>query len=213
MIPVFILARATSTRLPRKHFLDFGGRTVIEHMVLRCQHFGFKPHLCVPFGEAEEFNKHLNYVVDIFGGDRDNVENRLLQAAKYFKIDQFHALDGDDLFFDEDEIYYSGPYYKSLAPRISESGNGICGTSYSLDIGNKDERRFQPNRQYPWPQRLTLDYPEDYHLLLAVTRMVGGFMAPRSAVDELFVRNPDLHKINWFRTEEWKMRQLKERRL
>jgi hypothetical protein len=36
---------------------------------------------------------------------------------------------------------------------------------------------------------------------------VGG-NAPRKEVDDLFRRNPDLYKMNWFRNQEWKEAQL-----
>ena len=54
--------------------------------------------------------------------------------------------------------------------------------------------------------RLTLDYKEDYWLLESVRRMVGS-LASRENVDQLFLSNPDLYKINWFRNDEWKQGQ------
>ena len=48
---------------------------------------------------------------------------------------------------------------------------------------------------------------EDYWLLESVRKIVGN-LTTRQAIDELFLKNPDLHKINWFRNEEWKNRQL-----
>jgi|TARA_B100001971_G_scaffold170712_1_gene162832 spore coat polysaccharide biosynthesis protein SpsF (cytidylyltransferase family) len=58
----------------------------------------------------------------------------------------------------------------------------------------------------PVKVRLTLDYEEDYWLLCTVQRIVGNF-ASRKEIDDIFRRNPDLFKINWFRNEEWKQRQ------
>ena len=51
MIPCLITARLTSERMPKKHLLQLGPQTVIEHVVRRCEHFGFKPYVCVPLGE------------------------------------------------------------------------------------------------------------------------------------------------------------------
>ena len=62
----------------------------------------------------------------------------------------------------------------------------------------------------PIKVRLTLDYEEDYWLLVSIQRTLGS-MAPRNEVDNLFRRNPDLFKINWFRSEEWKQGQLSKR--
>jgi hypothetical protein len=61
-----------------------------------------------------------------------------------------------------------------------------------------------------WPVRLTLDYPED-HALISMIAREHGYMAPRQAIDELFVKNPQLHLINWFRNREWKEWQDNER--
>ena len=216
-IPIFITARTGSTRLPRKHFLDLGGISVIEHMVRRCEHFGFKPYLCVPKGDWIEFNDHAT-TIDIFGGDPDNVEARLIECAHSTGHDIFHQLDGDDPFFSREcviesmQCFRMGKFSRILPPVASQAGAALCGTSYNLKAP-KDytvETLPDPSHQV-WPQRMTLDYEEDYHLLCAVNRMVGGYMAPREAVDQLFERNPDLHKVNWFRTAEWKERQRHER--
>ena len=55
--------------------------------------------------------------------------------------------------------------------------------------------------------RLTLDYEEDYWLLESVRKILGN-SATRDKVDKLFVTNPDMYKLNWFRNEEWKNEQL-----
>ena len=51
--------------------------------------------------------------------------------------------------------------------------------------------------------RLTLDYKEDYWLLESVRRILGN-LTNRDKVNQLFVSNPEMYKINWFRNEEWK---------
>jgi len=57
--------------------------------------------------------------------------------------------------------------------------------------------------------RMTLDYPEDYILLEAVRLMVGN-LAHRSEIADLLERNPDLSRINAFRSEEWAENQRKK---
>ena len=66
------------------------------------------------------------------------------------------------------------------------------------DEGNDSQR---PN------VRLTLDYEEDFLLLDVVRRLLGG-NDNRDAVEQLFMDNPDLRMINWFRNEEWKANQV-----
>lgn len=188
---------------------------MIQHLELRCRHFGMVPVVCVPANEVSEFGEYLNCTV--YGGDPDNVEARLIECAHGLDIKQFHHLDGDDPWFDEHSVVASmRALMTSGTSRVrpsyeSQAGSGRMGTSYSLVSNAKGEAvLLEEGRTFPWPQRLTVDYLEDYHLCLAIDRMVGGYMAPRGAVDDLFVRNPDLHKVNWFRTAEWKERQLRE---
>ena len=216
-IPVFITARCGSTRLPRKHFLDMGGISVINHIIRRCEHFGFAPLVCVPDRDYKEFKDHI-YIHNVYTGDDENVKKRILRIAELTGIYKFHHLDGDDPWFDPSIISNSfdvvADHICLHAPSISRAGAALCGTTYNLK-GKLPEESIENempwNIKHPWPQRLTLDYPEDLHLITAVNRMVGGYMAPRWAVDELFIRNPDLHKINWFRNAEWKERQNAEK--
>ena len=215
-IPVFITARLGSTRLPDKHMLDLGGIPVIEHMVKRCEHFGFDPHICCPRHDQEAF-KDVTSCLNVFGGEPDNVGILLTEAAVEYGVRFFHHLDGDDPFFDRDMVMESlqcfsrAPFSRILPSIYSQSGTGLVGTSYHLDAKEKREEILPDPARMVWPLRLTLDYPEDYHLILAVNRIVGGYMAPRCAVNECFIKNPDLHKINWFRNSEWKARQDSER--
>lgn len=216
MIPCLILARANSERLPGKHFLKLGGTTVIDHVVRRCQHFGFRPIVCIPEGDYGAFNAAIS-TIDIFEGSPDDVQTRLMEAAHHYGIKIFHALDGDDPFFDPFSIIES--YTAAQTQRLwrvtpsyhSLSGSGRMGTTYNLQAPAGGDRNLLDSAEYPWPQRLTIDYWEDYHLICAVNRAVGGYMADRKIVDELFVKNPQLHLLNWFRTEEWKERQGRER--
>jgi spore coat polysaccharide biosynthesis protein SpsF (cytidylyltransferase family) len=217
VIPCFILARLGSERLPKKHMMRLGSTNVIDHAVRRCMHFGFKPFLCVPEGEYDAFNS-ASVALDIFEGDPANVETRLMECAHHYDIKIFHALDGDDPFFDHFAVLESFNTAKvhrlwRVTPSYhSRSGSGRMGTTYNLDAPAGGDRNLLDQEQYPWPQRLTLDYPEDYFLLAAVNRAVGGYMADRKQVDELFVKNPQLHLVNWHLTEQWKERQLHESR-
>lgn len=210
---VFITARLNSTRLPRKHMLKLGTLTVIDHVIKRCEHFGFEPYLCVPSDESWPDWPNL------FKGDPDNVEARIMECAHTHDIGVFHHLDGDDPFFSREAVIesisdlYRGKFSKIMPSVYSQSGSGLVGVSYNLKCPADSVEAILPDPDHPpWPLRLTLDYPEDYTLLCAVNQMVGGYMAPRWAVDDLFRANPDLHRINWHRNAEWKERQLDESR-
>ena len=63
------------------------------------------------------------------------------------------------------------------------------------------------NPRTPHNMRLTLDYVEDYCLLETVRKVVGNF-AMRKDIDQIFIDNPALYQVNWFRNEEWKAAQV-----
>ena len=209
-IPVLIVTRLTSERLPRKPFMDIGGMSMIEHIIKRCEFYDFRPYLCVPESEGNEFAGETS-CLDIFEGSPDNVRDRVLAAAKYWKISEFHQLDGDDPYFNPFLIKFGQVHQPNcLAPMESEGGAGLCGTWYHLEDDREPTRAFYKTDS-PWFQRLTVDYPEDLEMMRALHRMGCDYMTPRSIVDDFFRRNPDLHKINWYRTAEWKKRQNDEK--
>ena len=78
---------------------------------------------------------------------------------------------------------------------------------YIERVKNLKSKRLNETCQNISRMRLTLDYEEDYWLLCSVLRVLGG-MASREKVDELLDKNPELHKVNWFREKEWKSGQL-----
>jgi len=55
--------------------------------------------------------------------------------------------------------------------------------------------------------RLTLDYEEDYWLLVTIVRILGN-SASRKDIDKLFASNPNLSEINLFRNAAWKAAQI-----
>ena len=214
MITVLIAARCDSERLPRKHFLDLCGMPVIEHVVRRSLHFGFDPIVICPHNEAFEFREYTDAF--IAEGDTDDVETRALEVAHRRDLRLFHLLDGDDPFFDPIAVLESiGHAAGARCGRVtpswhSLSGSGRMGTSFNLDAPAGPVLELRDAGELPWPQRVTLDYPEDYALIRMIAAELG-YMAPRAAVDDLFLLNPDLHKMNWFRNREWKQRQLSEK--
>ena len=82
---------------------------------------------------------------------------------------------------------------------------------YYLDKVTNLKKVVLPNHnKKPNKVRLTLDYEEDYWLLESVRRIVGN-LADRAKIEQLFLTNPDLYKVNWFRNEEWKQMQLSKK--
>ncbi len=237
MITGFITVRSTSRRLPRKCFLPFGEWTIIEHIIRRTKHYGIDPILCTSTDsdddELEEIAHQEN--IKVFRGSLVNKLKRWYDCCEYFQIDRFHSIDADDPFFDGELIHQSMDLldngYDVVCPtKSSSSGSASVGYSLTKNIikralepikGNTDtemmwyvldkvkniKKVILPEaEQKAFKVRLTLDYEEDFWLLESVRKIVGN-LADRSSVDQLFIKNPDLHKINWFRNKEWELGQ------
>ena len=231
--PGLILVRTSSTRLPRKCFLPFGESCVLEHVIRRAIHFDFEPIVCTTKetddDELYELVKRNGWKV--FRGSTDDKIRRLRDACNHYEIERFITIDADDPFFDAEsdhksfglleqgydfvlppDNYYTGSvgfsikkwlldraideYDTSNSEMMWKILEKIESKSLTLKVGNRRMKNI----------RLTLDHEEDYHLLLAVLRILGPF-AERRDIEKLFIRNPDLHKINWFRQEQWQERQ------
>ena len=177
--------------------------------------------------------------VKCYRGSLDNKLQRWLDCANHFNIDTFHTIDADDPFFDGDEMISSMKMLQEegvdmITPTESSSAGGASvGYSLTTDIVkrackdlDKDtdtemmwyyiekvpdlKTKILPEtRKNITKMRLTLDYEEDYWLLDSVCRILGN-LTSRDKVDQLFLSNPDMHKINWFRNEEWQSAQVRK---
>ena len=236
-VPAFITVRTSSSRLPRKCLLPFGECNVIEHIIHRAIHYQLDPIICTSIDPSDDILEEIarNEGVKVFRGSMLNKLKRWYDCCIYFDIDQFHTVDADDPFFDGDLMKKSMKLlekgYDVVCPTESSSaGDASVGYSLTKNIIEKslkfieDEEDTEmmwyylekvkslkkvvlpnPNNS-PLKVRLTLDYEEDYWLLESVRKILGN-LTTRQAIDELFLKNPDLHKINWFRNEEWKLGQ------
>lgn len=228
-----ITVRAASSRLPRKCFLDFGGKTVIQHVIDRCNVFGYIPIVATTHFDDEIASLCVGQGVKCYAGSVDDKLNRWLEACIMFEVDRFIAVDCDDPFFDKglcdlafsilsndetidvcfpDESAYLGSMGWGLSTRGLKK---IC----DKKVSEKTEmiwQHFSADIICARPQanadpielnlRLTLDYEEDYWLLRTVIRELGSFCS-RGQVIDFFRANPGLRVVNQFRNDEWKRRQ------
>ena len=192
MIPALIVVRVGSSRLPNKCLLPFGDGNVLEHIIKRARHFSLEPIIATTVSPQDDV---IIKVAERQGcrsyrGSVDNIPERLRSACRVFNITEFKRIDADDVFFDIAEfkrIDADDAFFDPLAHAHRYIG----------DSSDKAENYRCPNKI-----RLTLDYIEDYWMLCTVLRCLGHF-ATGNQIIVLFQRNPDLHKINWFRNEEW----------
>lgn len=236
-IPAFITVRTTSSRLPKKCLLPLGDVTVIEHVIRRTKFFGLEPIVCTTDNPSDDILQQIaaREAIRFFRGSENHKLKRWLDCCLALDVSAFHAVDADDPFFDGDLVKRSfallAQGYDVVSPTdASSAGNASVGYSLTRDIVSrvcaltKSEDtemmwyyldKVPGIRKIQLPEygsesvriRLTLDYEEDYWLICTIYRLVGG-NASRKEVDDLFRRNPDLYKINWFRNQEWKDAQL-----
>ncbi len=230
----FITVRLGSSRLPQKCLLKFGEGNVLEHVIRRARFFGFKPVVCTTTLKEDNVIENIakKEGVLVYRGSVKDKLLRWLGACEEFGIESFHTIDADDPFFDGELGEKSLQLLQKGFDIVYPSSNiYIGGVGYSITkdiirrtcaIKKSDDTEMMwyyiekvpgvRKTELPVPEaktaaiRLTLDYEEDYWMLLTVLRILGP-QATRREVEDLFIRNPDLHKINWFRNEEWKRKQ------
>ena len=227
----FVTVRTASSRLKEKCLLRFGAGNVLEHIIRRARYFGFEPVVCTTSLAEDNIIQEIADREDclIYRGNAEDKLQRWLDACDKFAAEAFHAIDADDPFFDGElgqksfQLLQQG--YDIVYPS-TKTYVGCVGFSITSDvirracaIKKSDDTEMMwnyieqvPNLrriELPVPDarvsniRLTLDYDEDYWMLLTVLRILGP-QASWQEVEALFIRNPDLHKINWFRNEQWK---------
>lgn len=232
-IPGFITVRTSSTRLPAKCLLPFGDGNVLEHVIRRASFFGIDPIVCTTIETVDDVIEAISISegVQCFRGSVHHKLDRWLKCCDFFGINAFHTVDADDPFFDGELIRESFAllnegYHAVFPTDASSAGNASVGYSLTRDIvaaacnqAKKDadtEMMWYFIEKVPWLKktklseqardpvsvRLTLDYEEDYWLLRTIKRLVGTY-AERRDIDNIFRKNPDLFKINWFRNQEW----------
>ena len=230
-----VTVRTGSSRLKAKCLLEFGGHTVIEHVIDRAVRGGLTPIVCTTAEAADDVLERIAAAkgVPCFRGSTEDKLDRWRRACHRFNVADFHTVDADDPFFDpvlckESLTLLRERGYDMVAPAVSTY---LASVGYSLTtdvIDRACERKTTTDTEMMWYHveklpglktavlevpdarirdvRLTLDYDEDYWLLRAVLRMLGPD-ATRQQIETLFLSNPRLTEINWFRNDAWKAAQ------
>lgn len=104
-----IVCRMGSSRLPGKTLMDFGGISLLSHIVFRLGLAGVSPSdivICssnLPEDKPIEIESK-NLGAKFFGGDPSNVSKRIIDAASYFSFPQFCLVLGDNPWVDPEQI-------------------------------------------------------------------------------------------------------------
>lgn len=232
-IDAIITVRASSTRLPSKCFLNIANRSVFKHVIERASTGGLNPVVSTTTEDATIINLCQVMGVRCFAGSVNDKLDRWLGTCKHFNIESFVTIDCDDPLFDatlshQQHALLMGSGADAVRPdmRAYLGSNGwamktealerICKEKKSNQIG-MIEKHFPSDLNVvgfdaaPDPiendLRLTLDYIEDYWLILTVVRELSYIACDRPMIVEFFRKNPGLRVVNEFRNIEWKHRQ------
>ena len=238
MYPAFVTVRTSSTRLPRKCFLSFRGKTVLEHIVDRCILFSLDPIVCTSTNEDDDQIEELCRVksINFFRGSERNKLKRWSDCCSHFGLKEFHTVDADDPFFCGNEVKRSMDLLRAknldIVTPSEASMNGAASVGYSIRASalhqiisslpiEHDTEMVSPyiersttlrveqllaacrNKIFA---RLTLDYIEDYAMLLALVTGVGHD-AKCSEIDNFLNQNKYLIETNLFRNADWEKKQ------
>tara|TARA_B100000575_G_scaffold46581_1_gene33737 strand:- start:25243 stop:25944 length:702 start_codon:yes stop_codon:yes gene_type:complete len=107
-VGAIIFSRMSSARLPGKAVIDISGKTLIERVIERAIRIKNIDHLCIATSKNKEDDIiesiARSHKIDSYRGSLNNVTQRAVSAARYFKYNSFLRLCGDRPFFDC-EIY------------------------------------------------------------------------------------------------------------
>jgi spore coat polysaccharide biosynthesis protein SpsF len=98
-----ITVRTQSSRLNRKCLLKLDKKkTVIEHVVLRSLNSGITPIICTTNKKSDKILIEIanKLKVNFFCGSEKNKIKRWYDCCMFYKLNNFHTIDADDLYFD-----------------------------------------------------------------------------------------------------------------
>ena len=174
--------------------------------------------------------------VALYRGNLKNKILRWYECARTFKVEIFHTIDVDDPFFDPNLINQSiklliNENLDIVYPtELSSNGSASVGYTVRFSAIEKELKYIKSFKEVEMVDsvfnqlknlkrkilttnlpdfanvRLTLDYPEDYWLLLFILKELGP-NCDRKDLLVLFSRNPDLYKFNWHRNKDWAEKQ------
>lgn len=111
---IFVQARLTSSRYPKKVIANLGGKTVLDHVVDNCKATGFKTFLLVPDYQKKEFDEVYEFgkKVQVYPGSENDVLERFYNCALDNKVKNIVRITGDCPFIKPKMIVHMVKEYK-----------------------------------------------------------------------------------------------------
>lgn len=100
-LAIIVFARMSSSRLPGKVLMDFGGRPLLAHIIARAQALEYPVIVATSEGDddAPVAESARQCDAEVFRGQLDNVLQRAVDCAHAHGLDAFARLCGDRPFF------------------------------------------------------------------------------------------------------------------
>jgi len=240
-IGFFITARLKSSRLKQKILLDLNGKSILQRVIDRCKatHGIDDIVLCTSVNPQDSilYEYSLRNNIKFWAGSENDVLNRLLSAAEYFKFDAFLSITADNPLF---SIYISQlifeMYRKNSFDFILTKGLPVGSYPYLLNVKSLKVANYMnaDNNTEIWApfvnrkdffsigelriknspldetKRITCDYIEDYRLLKKIYSYFHSDYNPSLFdVFNILSGNKELLEIN----DKCKQRQISEKKL
>lgn len=105
-LAIVVFARMSSSRLPGKVLMDFGGRPLLAHIIARAQVLDHPVIVATSegFEDAPVAEAAQHYGASAFRGSLDNVLQRAVDCAHAHGLDAFARLCGDRPFFPVEQM-------------------------------------------------------------------------------------------------------------
>lgn len=150
-LPVLITVRFRSSRLPGKCLLSFGNFSVLGHCINRALNAGMRPIVCTSTDPSDDaiIEEAIDLGVEYFRGDLLNKLKRWSSCLEEFQLDRSHIIDGDDPFFDTDEIVNRFAEFELLKLSLmrtsnrSDSGFASLGMSITSEFATTLAKRTE----------------------------------------------------------------------
>lgn len=223
---IFLIVRTDSKRLKNKALKKIEGIPLILRLYNRIKDKNRQIIVCTTKTKSDDELSLLlrKKRIKVFRGDKNNILNRIVSAAKKFKISKFVIVEGDDLFCDPelinktfseikkskiDIVIWSklpfgvtpvGLKLKKLEKLIESNDTSEIETGWIKYI--IDSKLFNLQKLIPKNKkirrdeiRLSVDYKEDFELAKKIIKT----MPKKFSLDDiinLIDKNPEMLKIN-----------------
>lgn len=233
---ILLLGRIGSSRLPGKLMLKVLGRPILEYQIERLKTARCPDCLVLCTTQLPEdevlVDLAINNGLQTFRGNTEDVVDRMIQAARQYKLDFIVSIGGDDVFSDPRcvdliiECFAKTSADFIYCPDLPVGGSPFGVRTKALErlsqvkTGGTDgwERYFKESSLFhvelispeaPMlhrPElRMTLDYPEDFQFFKAVIEEL--YSPPKifslQDVIRLIDNRPDIAELGQKRAAEW----------